>query len=205
MTLCYTPTWKIPLRVLMRTDIFTAAFRAISCCCLFYFFLLLFNYPTASFGPSEHLAVFEPGTFRFWLQRLNRLNHSSLIEVVLAGNGDEFSIMYVFILFEVAVVENGGDFSIMYIYVFFMIFISILIYLFFNIMYIQRSIVFHCSKVKLRIKRSVSRFSNVKKWNKMSQIEISKNSFLRNKTKLIINCWILYFLFGKQVAVWVQL
>ena len=89
-------------------------------------FLLLFNYPTASFGPSEHLAVFEPGTFRFWLQRLNKLNHSSLIEVVLAGNGDEFSIMYVFILFEVAVVENGGDFSIMYIYVFFMIFISIL-------------------------------------------------------------------------------
>ena len=126
MTLCYTPTWKIPLRVLMRTDIFTAVFRAISCCCLFYFFLLLFNYPTASFGPSEHLAVFEPGTFQFWLQRLNKLNHSSLIEVVLAGNGDEFSIIYVFILFEVAVVENGGDFSIMYIYVFFMIFISIL-------------------------------------------------------------------------------
>ena len=188
MTLCYTPTWKIPLRVLMRTDIFTAVFRAISCCCLFYFFLLLFNYPTASFGPSEHLAVFEPGAFRFWLQRLNKLNHS------FPDWGSPCRKWW-WVFYNVCFYSVWGSRCRKWWRFFYNVYICFLydfyfyfIYLFFNIMYIQRSIVFHCSKVKLRIKRSVSRFSNVKKWNKMSQIEISKNSFLRNKTKLIINC-----------------
>ena len=29
-----------------------------------------------SLSPAEHLAGFEEGTFRFWLQRLNPLGHS---------------------------------------------------------------------------------------------------------------------------------
>ena len=83
-------------------------------------------------------------------------NHLPGLEIV--ATGDEFSIIYIFIAIFVNRVYSKFDVS---------------------------NFDFHCKK-QLRIQRSVFCFSNAKKQNKVSQINISK-FILWNETKLTIN------------------